>query len=162
MDSGLLSIDKEKGDNLMKGTGYASYRNVVAATTESKEKILLMAYEGALTSVGIARRGIEENNPKLKGENISKVLAILTELDCALDRERGGDMAENLAGIYGYIMNRLSTANIKNDPEALEEVERLLSELYEGFKEAAAQLDDGSVHAEKTESEMAGGVSIAA
>jgi flagellar protein FliS len=145
----------------MIATGYAGYRNVMANTTENKEEILLMLYEGALISLKIARRGIREKNLKLKGEKISKVLAILTELDCALDREKGGDLVENLAGIYSYSMNRLTTANIKNDPEALEEVEQLLGELYEGFKGAAAQMVGGSVHAENNGPEMMRGVSIA-
>lgn len=145
----------------MTAAGYTSYRNVIVNTTVSKEKILLMLYEGALAFVRIARRGIEEKNPRLKGENISKVLAILTELDCALDREKGGELAENLVGIYSYLMNRLSFANIKNDPEALEEVERLLCELYEGFN-GAAKKSDGTVYARKAESKMTGGVNVAA
>ena len=145
----------------MIATGYAGYRNVMANMTESKEEILLMLYEGALISLRIARRGIREKNPKLKGEKISKVLAILTELDCALDRGNGGDLAEKMASLYGYMINRLTTANIKNDPEALKEVEQLLGELYEGFKEAAAQMAGGSVHAENNKPEMMRGVSLA-
>jgi len=35
----------------MTPAGYASYRNVIANTTESKEKILLMLYEEALISL---------------------------------------------------------------------------------------------------------------
>ena len=145
----------------MIATGYAGYRNVMSHMTESKEEILLMLFEGALISLRIARRGIREKNPKLKGEKISKVLAILTELDCALDRERGGDLAEKIAAMYGYMMNRLTTANIKNDPEALKEVERLLGQLYEGFKGAAVQMAGGLVHAENNEPEMMRGMSIA-
>ena len=120
-----------------------------------------MLYESAFTAVRIAQRGIEEKNPKLKGEKISRVLAILAELDCALNRQNGGDLAENMTALYGYMMNRLTMANIKNDPEPLEEVERLLGELYEGFQEAAAQMASGSVHAENNKPEMMGGVSLA-
>ncbi len=120
----------------MKATGYSSYRNVIANTTESKEDILLMLYEEALTFLGIAKIGIEEQNPKLRGEKISKVLTILTELDFALDEEKGGEIAESLAALYNYLINRLSAANINNDLYALEEVESLLSQLYEGFKYA--------------------------
>lgn len=144
----------------MTPTGFAGYRNVIANTIENKEEILLMLYEGALTFLRIAQRGIEEKNPKLKGESISKVLAILTELDCALDREKGGELVENLAGIYSYLMNRLTVANVKNDAEALVEVESLLGELYEGFKSAAKQLA-APVHAKNAESEMTGGLAIA-
>lgn len=124
----------------MTPTGYACYRNVIANTTESKEKILLMLYERALFSVKIARRGIEEKNPRLKGENISRALAILSELDCALDREKGGELAENLAALYRYSMNRLTFANIQCDLDAIQEVERILTDLFEGFKGATRQV----------------------
>lgn len=144
----------------MAPAGYANYRNVIANTTESKEKILLILYESALTAVRIAQRGIEEKNPKLKGENISRVLTILTELDCALDREKGGELAENLSALYHYSMDRLGIANIRNDPEALKEVERLLAELYEGFK-GAAQQNAGPVYAKTAEPEMTGELAIA-
>jgi flagellar secretion chaperone FliS len=145
----------------MIATGYAGYRNAMANTTESKEEILLMLYEGALISLRIARRGIREKKPKLKGENISKVMAILTELDCALDRENGIDLADKISALYGYMMNRLTTANIKNDSEPLDEVEQLMGELYEGFKGAAAQIANGSVQVGKNEPAMMRGVSIA-
>jgi flagellar secretion chaperone FliS len=145
----------------MIATGYAGYRNAMVNTTESKEEILLMLYEGALISLKIARRGIREKKPKLKGENISKVMAILTELDCALDRENGIDLAGKISALYGYMMNRLTTANIKNDSEPLDEVEKLMGELYEGFKGAAAQIANGSAQVGKNEPAMMRGASIA-
>ena len=144
----------------MKAAGYAGYKNVIAKTIEKKEDILLMLYEGALSSVRIAKKGIAENNPKLKGENISRVLAILTELDCALDLEKGGDLAKNLAALYDYMIKQLTHANIKNDPEALEEVERLLCELQEGFK-VAAKTAAPPVYAPDAESGVTGGLRIA-
>lgn len=131
----------------MTPTGHAGYKNVMANATDDKEKILLMLYKGALTFVRLARRGIEENSPKIRGENISKVLAILTELNCALDRKAGGDLAENLADLYRYLMNRLTVANIKNDPEPLNEVERLLGELYHGFEGAAGKKEEADTPA---------------
>jgi flagellar protein FliS len=144
----------------MTAAGCASYRNVIANTTKSKEEILLMLYEDALIAIRIAQRGIEEKNPKLKGENISKVLAILTELGCALDMEKGGELAANMAALYRYAINRLVTANIKNDLEPLVEVERLIGELYEGFQGAAKQLALGPVHAKNTTSEITEGLNI--
>lgn len=145
----------------MAAAGYAGYRNVIAQTTDNKTEILLMLYEGAITSLRTARSGIVEKNPRIKGENISKVLAILTELECALDMEKGGELAENMAGIYHYMINRLGFANAKNDSEALREVERLLVELYEGFKGAAKLSAAGPVNAETAVSEMQKGMRIA-
>lgn len=115
---------------------YTSYNNSMIHLTDRKDKVLLMLYDGALKFVRFARIGIEEQSPKIKGENISKIMAILTELDCALDRELGGPLAENLSKLYQYMMNRLTVANIESNAEALDEVERLLSELRDGFEEA--------------------------
>jgi len=81
----------------MAPTGYAAYNQAVVHTTDNKERILLMLYDGAVRFVSFARSGIEKKNVKIKGENISKVMAIITELDCALDREMGGELVENLS-----------------------------------------------------------------
>jgi len=121
----------------MTPTGYAAYNQAIVHTTDNKEQILLMLYAGAMRFVRFARLGIEKKSAKIRGENISKVIAILTELDCALDREIGEELVENLSDLYHYMMNRLIIANMKNDVGALDEVERLLCELKEGFDEAA-------------------------
>lgn len=128
--------------------GYEAYNQAVVHTTDNKEQILLMLYEGAVRFVRRARMGIEEKNAKIRGENISKVMAILTEFDCALDREGGGELVENLSDLYHYMMDRLTHANVKNDTEALDEVGRLLTELKEGF-EGALQEDAKEVHAQQ-------------
>lgn len=120
----------------MTGTAYTAYNNSMAHVTDKKDQILLMLYDGALKFVRFARIGIEEKSPKIKGENISKIMAILTELDCALDREVGGPLAENLSRLYRYMMDRLTVANVNSDAAPLDEVERLLSELMEGFEGA--------------------------
>lgn len=120
----------------MTGSAYTAYNNSMIHLTDRKDKVLLMLYDGALKFVRFARTGIEEQSPRIKGENISKILAILTELDCALDRENGGPLAENLSRLYQYMMSRLTVANIDSNTEALDEVEALLSELREGFEGA--------------------------
>lgn len=141
-------------------SGFNAYKKTASTTIENKERILLMLYQGALNFVNRARKGIEENSPKMRGENISKILAIVTELDCALDKEVGGELAENLSGLYRYIMNRLTIANVKNDTGALDEVEKLLIELKEGF-EGAAQKQKASAMPKVEEGEMPGGLRIA-
>jgi len=120
-------------------SGYANYTRTVAVTVENKEEILVILYENLVTEMKKARMGIEDKNPKLKGESISKVLSIITELDCALDLEAGGDMAENLSMLYHYVMDRLTVANVKYDLEALKEADIVLNQLNDGFKDAVLQ-----------------------
>ena len=124
----------------MTATGYDVYKRAAMNIIHSKEKILLMLYEGAVRFLKLASMGIDEKNAKIRGENISKVIGILTELDCALDRKAGGELVENLSGLYRYMVDRLTHANVKNDPDALDEVERLLTELKDGFEGAAQKI----------------------
>lgn len=119
--------------------GHDTYRKSAGNALISKDQILLKLYAGSLNFLKLARRGMEENNPKVRGENISKVMAILTELDSALDMESGGDMAKNLSMLYRHMMYSLTEASLKNDIEVLEEVNMLLQEISDGFKEAALQ-----------------------
>jgi flagellar secretion chaperone FliS len=115
--------------------GYSAY-NRIASTIDSKEMILVKLLDGTVRFIRAARAGLEAGSPKTKGENISKAIAIITELDCALDREMGGALVENLSSLYPYILDRLTRANITNDSHILGEVEELLSTIKEGFAEA--------------------------
>jgi flagellar protein FliS len=122
--------------------GYSEYTRTEEQQTDNKEKILLMLLEGAARFTRFARMGLEKQSMQLKGENISKVLAILTELDCALDRDVGAEFVSSLSDLYRYMMNRLSHANINNEKEPLEEVERLLIKIREGFEGASDTIHD--------------------
>lgn len=118
-------------------TGHQAYRQNAGNSVISKEQLLLKLYDGSLNFLRLARRGMEENNPRIKGENISKIIAIVTEFDCALDMETGGEIAENLSALYRHIIYRLLEINVKNDIKGLDEVEHILSELKDGFEQAA-------------------------
>jgi flagellar protein FliS len=117
----------------MQRSGYTAYQSAVTTTTTRKEDLLLLLYEGALKFIRFAKRSLEQKQWSTKGEKISRVLDILTELDCALDHQIGGELATNLASLYRYMATRLTYANLHNDVAALEEVEGLLTELQEAF-----------------------------
>jgi flagellar protein FliS len=116
--------------------GCSAYRQSAANTVENKQVILLKLYEGALVFNSIAKRGIRNNSPRIRGENISKIMAIINELECALDHERGGEISTRLSSLYKYIMDRLLYASNHNDIEALEQVEKVMLVLKDGFEEA--------------------------
>ena len=146
----------------MIASGYNGYKKTIVNTTCSKEKILLLLYEKAIFCLKVARKGLEEENPKVKGENLSKVLAILTEFECALDKENGGAIADSLAELYTYCTDRLTAANIYNDGNAIQEVEAILAELYEGFKDASQQAaDNRAFHQTAATPATTGGMRIA-
>lgn len=118
---------------------YNAYRESAVNTVEDNRMVLLKLFEGLIKFIGAAKRGIEVKSPKIRGENISKAMAIITELHCAVDMERGGSIAANLDSLYKYVMDQLTQGNIKNDTEALTQAENILTTLKEGFEGAVQQ-----------------------
>ena len=119
----------------MISSGYGRYAKAATAV-QKKEDILLVLLDTVSTDLKKARMGIEERNPKVKGESISRTIRILNELDCALDHDAGRELTENLSRLYHFVMDRLTAANLKNDVTALDEAEQVLGHLHEGFREA--------------------------
>lgn len=142
-------------------TGHNAYKQNAGKTIISKEQLLLKLYSGALNFLALAKRGMEANNPRVKGENITKVLNIITELDCALDMDKGGEMAENLSSLYRHILFSLVNANFKNDIETLTSVESIIQEIKEGFEEALKQTTAESIPSIKETPESKGGMQLA-
>ena len=63
-------------------------------------------------------------------------MAIICEFANTLDHEIGGEIAQNLDGLYNFMNRQLSQANIDGDIEKLKVVEGLLVELRETWVEA--------------------------
>jgi flagellar protein FliS len=108
----------------------------------SPHQLILMLYDGALFSLGIAEREMCNGNMEQKGKAVSRAIDIIGQgLQASLD-DRGGDLAANLFALYDYMMRRLVQANLDNDPEILQEVARLLRDLKGAWEEIA---DDPAV-----------------
>jgi flagellar protein FliS len=88
-----------------------------------------MLMEGALDKMAAAKGFIQRKDMGQKSRHISWALSIINGLRGALDLESGGDIARNLDDLYEYMGRRLMTANSSNDPEILDEVASLLTEI---------------------------------
>lgn len=117
-------------------TGSTAYKQSAANTVTDKREILLKLYAGAISFINCAKRGIMEKSPRIRGENISKTLDIINELECALDHEKGGEISSRLSSLYQYITDRLGFASRHNDIETLEQVKQIISILKDGFEQA--------------------------
>ena len=89
-------------------------------TTAKPDKILLMLYEGCIKFVRVAKVKLQERKIAEKGKNISKALAIVSELINTLDHEVGGQLARDLEALYMFMMDKLIEANLHNKIEDLE------------------------------------------
>ncbi|WP_035383821.1 flagellar export chaperone FliS [Ferriphaselus sp. R-1] len=109
----------------------------------SPHDLIIMLYQAAIDSVGNARRQILQQEVAAKGASISRAISLVgSGLQASLDREAGGEIAQNLFDLYSYMVQRLVQANINNDIAILDEVERLLTDLlgaWESIKRPASQ-----------------------
>ena len=108
--------------------------NVNAQVIEADpHRLIQMLLEGGLQRIAQAKGAIEYGNIPLKGELIGKAMGIIGGLRDAVDTEKGGDIAPNLDNLYAFMQQRLSQANLNNDPAMLDEVAKLLREIKEGW-----------------------------
>lgn len=97
-------------------------------------KLILMLFEGASEALIKAKLHIKHNEIAQKGEVLSKAIMIIDHgLKASLDMH-AGELAQHLLALYDYMTNRLLIANLKNDIEIIDEVNRLLGELYGAWK----------------------------
>lgn len=118
---------------------YQKYKTT-AVQSASKEKLLLMLYEGAIRFTKLAIKAMEEKNVAEKGQYIGRTFDIVMELNNTLDHKVGGDIAKNLEQLYMFIMEQLTKANISNTTEPLQASLKVLENLYDGWSQAIEKL----------------------
>jgi len=116
----------------------AAYQRVsieTAVSEASPHQLVNMLLEGLLRNIGSARAALKRGDIATKGVQINKAVRIIDEaLKPALDLAKGGDIAANLNGLYGYCSLRLTEANLRNDDAALADVIRVIEPLADGWK----------------------------
>src|SRR5690606_15738809 len=77
----------------------------------SREKLLLMLYEGAIRFVKQAMLAIDQNDIAGRGMNIGRAFDIINELNNTLNHEAGGEIAANLEQLYMFICDQFTKSN---------------------------------------------------
>lgn len=127
----------------MNQTALQQYRAIgvqSGVTDASSHQLVSMLISGAADRMAAARGAIERGETARKGELISKAISIIDGLRASLDRERGGEIAANLAALYDYIEQGLVEANLRSDVARLDEVAMLLGEVREAWNSIPAQM----------------------
>ena len=117
-------------------TGLQSYKNVGAhgsLAEASPYQVVQVMLDAVLSRIAEAAGHLERGEVAAKGEKIGKALAIIEALVLGLDKDRGGDLAQNLERLYDYASRTLLKANLENRPELLKEVTSLVREIKLGW-----------------------------
>lgn len=113
-----------------------AYRSVEKQADKQEEdpyKIISILINNALEALTIAKITMTQGKIEEKGRFISLAITLIDGLKASLDKEQGGEIAENLDRLYEYMGLKLVEANLHNDVECLDEVSNLLGTIKEGW-----------------------------
>ena len=122
-------------------TGYAAYATNKIMTASPAE-LTLMLYEGAIKFCNIAIVACEHKEIEKAHINIRKTDRIIEEFQITLNRKY--PVAKDFDAVYTYIRQRLLEANVKKDPEILEEVLEHLRTMRDTWKEVMVRTANGT------------------
>ena len=105
----------------------------------SPAELILMMYEQFFALIPDIKANIQKRAPKATEPDVERAHAIVEELINALDFEQ--EIAQDLGAIYFYVRDKIMEAHIKFDAATWDHIEETLRPLYEGFKNAAGQVD---------------------
>lgn len=104
-----------------------------SVTTASPGELTLMLYNGCLKFLGKAKLAIEQKHIEEKNLNLQKSQAIIAELMSTLNMDI--EISKQMLPLYEYMNRRLVEANIQSDVAIIEEVEGLVTEFRDTWKE---------------------------
>ena len=119
--------------------GYQQYKKT-SIESASREKLLLLMYEGAIKYVKRSQVAIDKGDIAERGSNIGRAFDIVIELNNTLDHKVGGEVASSLEQLYMFITDQLTQANATGKREHLGHALKVLTTLHEGWVQAIEKL----------------------
>ena len=101
----------------------------------SPTELISMLFDGVSSRLNQSLTAIEAGDIAKKGELISQTISILEYLTAVLDEHKAQEVADNLSGLYRYMVTTLLSANINNDTTAIKEVISLMAEVRDAWSE---------------------------
>lgn len=128
-----------------------AYFQAQASAKIHPAKLIHMLYERLLLNLTCACEGLEENDIKKRGENLSKAIAIITELNCCVRADDESEPAQFLRGMYASMLVELGKIPVSKDAAVIRQAHRYVSRLKEIWEETAMR-ENGLVIEQKVAS----------
>ncbi len=120
----------------MLNKGLAQYQQVNTGSgveDASPHRLIQMLMEGVLQRLAEAKGAIQRDSANDKGEAIGKAVTIVSGLRNSLNKDVGGEIADNLDDLYDYMQRRLLEANIASSEDIVDEVMALMRTIKSGW-----------------------------
>jgi len=115
--------------------GQNQYKQTSVETSD-RGRLIILVYDHCLKWCGIAREAIQAGNTARRALAVRKIQDGITELNCSLNMEAGGDISKNLRRLYDFYSNHLLEGSLQNSEQHVIEVQTMMSSLREGWLQA--------------------------
>ena len=102
-------------------------------TTADRGKLVIMIYDHCIKWTKKAEEELTASNLEKMVRAVQRVQNGLTELMCALDMDRGGEISKNLFRLYEFYSRHLTQAIKDRSTQCLRDVAAMMSMLREAW-----------------------------
>ena len=115
---------------------YASYHSTgldAQTSRASPVELVLLLTDGLIDELARVRAHIVAKRYEQRANSINKCVDIINGLSSSLDFEGGGQVVANLANLYDFCTQHLHAAGVKQDPQMVDEVVKVLTTIRQGW-----------------------------
>ena len=120
---------------------YADTQRETSVSSAKPVELVAMVYQRLLDHLHTGKLQMSEGADS--SESFTKAIDLITTgLESCLDKEKGGEIAQNLAMIYDWAGKEIMRARLRRDPEMIQGVINAFVPLAEAWREHAGYKDD--------------------
>ena len=120
---------------------YAANQRETSVSSAKPVELVAMVYQRLLDHLNTGK--LQMSAGEDSSASLTKAIDLITTgLESCLDKEKGGEIAQNLAYIYDWAGKEIIRARLRRDPEMIQGVINAFVPLAEAWLEHAGQKDE--------------------